>query len=231
MCITLCSRSKEDRVPWIEKKAGFSFERIGPPQPKEMATVAAARAVDAVAAVSDEVMPWFASAAAELLQREPDAQKALAKALAKLTGARRLHAAVSCCAAMICACAVLWRFRHSLRECMWVCAGQANIKRRSLLSGHEGFTTFSFQAEWTMERPGYVFGFLRRRFDEATVNQVGRMRLTSDQKGAVFDLPSELVDDFVAKCAATRCALPAIWLSACWRMSFSYAPFVWSAVM
>ena len=81
-------------------------------------------------------------------------------------------------------------------------AGQANIKRRSLLSGHEGFTTFSFQADWAMERPGYVFGYLRRRFDEATVNQVGRMRLTNDQKGAVFDLPSELVDDFVAKCVA-----------------------------
>ena len=55
-----------------------------------------------------------------------------------------------------------------------------------------------------MERPGYVFGFLRRRFAEDVVNQVGRMRLTLDQKGAVFDLPSELVDDFVAKCVSSR---------------------------
>ena len=96
VCITLCSRSKEDRVPWIEKKAGFSFERIGPPQPKEMATVAAARAVDAIVEVSDAAVPGFSAAAAELLQREPDAHKALAKALAKLTGAPGLQRLKSC---------------------------------------------------------------------------------------------------------------------------------------
>ena len=89
-------------------------------------------------------------------------------------------------------------------SCIPICAlaGQANVKQRSLLSGHEGYVTFSFQADWTMERPGYVFGFLRRRFEEATVNQVSRMRLTLDQKGAVFDLPAELADDFLARCGS-----------------------------
>lgn len=87
-------------------------------------------------------------------------------------------------------------------------AGQTDIKRRSLQSGHEGYTTFLFQADWTMERPGYVFGFLRRRFDEDTVNQIGRMRLTADQKGAVFDLPAALVDAFVAKCAPLTARAP-----------------------
>ena len=86
VCITMCSRSKEDRVPWIEHKAGFQFERIGPPQPKEMAVVAAGRAAESIMQVPDEVVPWFAKAARDLLDAHADAQTALAKALAKVTG-------------------------------------------------------------------------------------------------------------------------------------------------
>jgi hypothetical protein len=63
-----------------------------------------------------------------------------------------------------------------------------------------------------MERPGYVFGFLRRRLDDATVDQVSRMRLTKDQRGAVFDVPAALTDDFVARsvstCRHASCATP-----------------------
>jgi GUCT (NUC152) domain len=33
------------------------------------------------------------------------------------------------------------------------------------------------------------------------VDQVKGMRLTKDQMGAVFDVPAELADDFLAKCA------------------------------
>jgi hypothetical protein len=64
-----------------------------------------------------------------------------------------------------------------------------------------------------MERPGYVFGFLRRRLDDATVDQVCRMRLTKDQQGAVFDVPAALADDFVAQyvriCKVQNC----VWCS------------------
>jgi hypothetical protein len=86
VCITLCSRNKESRVPYIEQKAGVTFERIGPPQPKEMASVAASRAVETIAQVPATVVTWFKEAAATLLQQEPDAETALAKALAKMTG-------------------------------------------------------------------------------------------------------------------------------------------------
>ena len=48
VCITMVSRNKEDRVPYIEKKAGFTFDRIGSPQPSEMAKVAAHRAVETI---------------------------------------------------------------------------------------------------------------------------------------------------------------------------------------
>jgi ATP-dependent RNA helicase DDX21 len=43
VCITLCPRKHEERVPYIERKAGFKFERMGPPQPAEMASIAAER--------------------------------------------------------------------------------------------------------------------------------------------------------------------------------------------
>lgn len=94
VCITLCSRSREDRVPYIEKQAGFTFERIGPPQPKEMAAIAAGIAAGKVAAVQNSVVPWFVDAARKLLESEGSAEAALAKALAQSTGAVPVPACV-----------------------------------------------------------------------------------------------------------------------------------------
>ena len=82
-----------------------------------------------------------------------------------------------------------------------------SIKRRSLLNGQDGFVTCIFMAQAPMDRAGYVFGYLRRRMDESEVNQVSRMRLTHDSKGAVFDVPEALVDTFLEKCAADIYAL------------------------
>lgn len=74
-------------MPYIEKKAGFTFERIGPPQPKDMAAIAAGIAAEKIAEVQDSVVPWFKEAARKLLEVEGCAEAALAKALAKTTGA------------------------------------------------------------------------------------------------------------------------------------------------
>lgn len=42
---------------------------------------------------------------------------------------------------------------------------------------------------------GQVFGFLRKRIpSEETVNEVKRMTLTKDGKGAVFDVPIKMVE-------------------------------------
>lgn len=43
VCITLVGRKHEELIPYIEKKAGFTFERVGAPQPAEMAKIAAER--------------------------------------------------------------------------------------------------------------------------------------------------------------------------------------------
>lgn len=69
-----------------QAKAGLKFERVGAPQPGDMAQVAGERALEAVAAVDASVLPFFRAAAARLLESVGSAEDALAMALAKLTG-------------------------------------------------------------------------------------------------------------------------------------------------
>ena len=38
--LTLVDKRKEGLIPFIEKKAGFKFERVGAPQPADMAKIA-----------------------------------------------------------------------------------------------------------------------------------------------------------------------------------------------
>jgi GUCT (NUC152) domain len=109
-------------------------------------------------------------------------------------------------------------FSKSLHTTILHRAGQTSVKRRSLLNGQEGYVTCLFAAAWAMERPGYVFGYLRRRLDESMVNQVARMRLTADSKGAVFDVPEGIADDLLAKCASSfACTHPALHWTCCTR--------------
>ena len=44
----LVDRKKESLIPFIERKAGLKFERIGAPQPQDVARIAANRAVEAI---------------------------------------------------------------------------------------------------------------------------------------------------------------------------------------
>eukprot|EP00879_Flechtneria_rotunda_P032551 GHRR01035775.1.p1 GENE.GHRR01035775.1~~GHRR01035775.1.p1 ORF type:complete len:314 (+),score=114.36 GHRR01035775.1:127-1068(+) len=87
VCITLVGRKHEDRIPFIEKRAGFKFERVGAPQPAEMASIAAERAIEMLRDMDRGLVPWFKGAAASLLAEvNGDAETALAIALAKITG-------------------------------------------------------------------------------------------------------------------------------------------------
>lgn len=44
----------------------------------------------------------------------------------------------------------------------------------------------------------YAFNCLRKYLPEETINEVRRMNLTVDGMGAVFDVPSRTVDEFIA---------------------------------
>jgi ATP-dependent RNA helicase DDX21 len=89
--VTLVDRKKEGLIPYIQKKAGLTFTRIGAPQPAEIAKIAGERATEALSEVDKAVIPWFVDAAKKLLEEHEGApEEALALALAKITGHTKL---------------------------------------------------------------------------------------------------------------------------------------------
>lgn len=77
-------------------------------------------------------------------------------------------------------------------------AGYKSLSDRSLLSSHSGATTLSFRTSADIKSPGYVWNILKRHLDNDTVENVRRMSITADRNGAIFDVPSELVETFLA---------------------------------
>lgn len=68
------------------------------------------------------------------------------------------------------------------------------VQARSLLTAHEDFTTLQFHAGQVIQRPGFVFSFLKRELPEEMVEEVKRMCMTADGKSAIFDVPSQNVE-------------------------------------
>jgi len=78
--------------------------------------------------------------------------------------------------------------------------GFTNIKRRSLLSSSDEFTTVQFRSGFKLDRATGAFGFLRRRLGdqaEQVCAQIKAMQLVEDGMGTVFDVPVELVEDLI----------------------------------
>ena len=169
ICVTLCTPRNEWAIPNIERKGGFKFVRIGPPQPAEMVAAAAKIVIQQVRAVHKGAAKMFMDAARELLaegagehDEGADPTEMLAAALAKL-------------------------------------AGHGELRQRSLLTSHTGQTTLLFTAGNNTEirTPTYVWNFLKQRMDEKDI-QLRRLTLQANSKGAVFDVPSELQEKFLA---------------------------------
>eukprot|EP00898_Chlorokybus_atmophyticus_P002543 jgi/Chlat1/328/Chrsp1S00218 len=166
--VMLSTPKKEYMIGMIEHKAGVVFERVGAPQPADIARVAATEAVSSIESVPEEVIPLFHEAAQQLLDGGRTPLDVVAAALAKVSG-------------------------------------HTDVKRGSLLSGHEDSTTLLFEADNTNVRtPTYVFSFLRRRLPEDAVNEVRRMNLLASGNGAAFDVPNRLVPDFLAAADTTN---------------------------
>ena len=77
--------------------------------------------------------------------------------------------------------------------------GQTELKRRSLLTSHDDATTLMLKANTSMHSPSYAFSCLRKYLPEEIVNEARRINLTVDGKGAVFDVPSRSVEQFIAE--------------------------------
>ena len=183
--VTLCTPRSEWAVPNIERKGGFKFIRIGPPQPAEMAKAAGKIAGEQIRKVHKGAAKLFMDVARDLLEGEDsdseegrDPVEVLAMAIAKL-------------------------------------AGHGELRQRSLLTSHSGQTTLLFTAGDVMIRtPTYVWNFLRQRMDENDL-QLRRLTLSVDNKAAVFDVPSELADKFVALSEPATSGKTAISITAC----------------
>jgi ATP-dependent RNA helicase DDX21 len=78
-------------IPQIERKAGFKFERIAPPQPADIAKASGNTALDGILAVNASVVPLFRKAAEELVASSGlPVLDVLAKAIAKISGQTEL---------------------------------------------------------------------------------------------------------------------------------------------
>ncbi|XP_074291477.1 DEAD-box ATP-dependent RNA helicase 7-like [Silene latifolia] len=76
-------------------------------------------------------------------------------------------------------------------------AGYTDIKERSLLTGMEGYVTLLLEAGKPFYSPSFAFGVLRRFLPEENVESVQGVSITSDQNGAVFDVPAKDLDTFL----------------------------------
>ena len=168
--ITFCTPKHVGSVAAIEAKAGFRFERIGAPQQKDMVGPSAALAADAVRAVSAEAAKLFRPAADELL--------------ASVGGEEPLEAAT-----------------QLLSAALAKIAGVSEVVHRSLLSGHAGACTLSFRltdaSAPDIQTPSAVWAWLRQCLPESALSEVKRMSVTADSRGAAFDVPSQLISQFL----------------------------------
>lgn len=86
VCICFYKPNEESTLRNVERRAGIKFERIGAPQPAELAASSAKDAVRFLDGVPDEVLPYFVAAAKEIIEEKGDAVNALAAALAHISG-------------------------------------------------------------------------------------------------------------------------------------------------
>ncbi|KAG5558458.1 hypothetical protein RHGRI_008406 [Rhododendron griersonianum] len=77
-------------------------------------------------------------------------------------------------------------------------AGYTEIKSRSLLTSMENHVTVHLEAGRPIYTPSFAYAVLRRFLPEEKVELVKGFSLTADGKGAVFDVPTEEVDTFLA---------------------------------
>ena len=89
-------------------------------------------------------------------------------------------------------------------------AGHTSVVSRSLLSSHSGMTTLMFRSPIALQSPSYVWSYLRARItggDAAVLDEIKRMTVVADGRGAVFDVPAEHATLFL-ECTSKGPAFP-----------------------
>lgn len=86
-------------------------------------------------------------------------------------------------------------------------AGHTQLRRRSLITGQDTSATMMLQIGKPMYTATFAFNALRKVLSEDVVGKVKGMSLTKDNLGAVFDIPTELVDEVIAAAHAGRLSI------------------------
>nr|KYP61819.1 DEAD-box ATP-dependent RNA helicase 7 [Cajanus cajan] len=77
-------------------------------------------------------------------------------------------------------------------------SGFTEFKKRSLLASRENYVTVLFKMGRPMFSPMHTLGLLKKFLPEEKVGAVQGLNFTADKNGAVFDVPAEDLDAFVA---------------------------------
>jgi ATP-dependent RNA helicase DDX21 len=84
-CLTIYTREDEYKLDEYSKQAGFTFEKIGAPQPEQIVKAAGRDAINLLETVNPEILPIFTESVAEILEAY-GAEEAMKRALALITG-------------------------------------------------------------------------------------------------------------------------------------------------
>eukprot|EP00730_Choanoeca_flexa_P018423 TRINITY_DN8957_c0_g1_i1.p1 TRINITY_DN8957_c0_g1~~TRINITY_DN8957_c0_g1_i1.p1 ORF type:complete len:746 (+),score=242.38 TRINITY_DN8957_c0_g1_i1:87-2324(+) len=76
-------------------------------------------------------------------------------------------------------------------------SGSTEIKTRSLLSSMEGFVTLHMEVNEAIRAKGFVWTMIRKAFPMETHDAIKGLKLREDKLGAVFDVPSEMVESIM----------------------------------
>jgi ATP-dependent RNA helicase DDX21 len=68
------------------------------------------------------------------------------------------------------------------------------IQKRSLLTGQELFVTYDLKTDVEFRGVSFVWGILRKLFPQDLTDGIKGMRMYNDRKGAVFDVPEDMVE-------------------------------------
>ncbi|KAK6794349.1 hypothetical protein RDI58_007802 [Solanum bulbocastanum] len=181
---------KKSNISKIERESGVKFEHLAAPQPADVAKAAGKEAAEAIAEISDSVIPAFKAAAEELLHTsELSPAELLAKALAK--------AAVSISPRYLSD----WGTKSGLmvdRTLLLLFQGYSEIKSRSLLSSMENCVTLLLECGRPIFSPSFAYNVLRGFLSEDKLESIKGLTLTADGKGAVFDVSADDLDTFLA---------------------------------
>jgi len=170
---------EKDDLKHLERKTGVAFNRVGVPQTSEL-----------MSSTADVVIQSMIDGTINEDTGEDDSIKAFEEASPRLDdAATRLIAHYKGC------------MNSAVKRCLFEILGVTSSARESqgALSGRSGYK--AYELKWnkgseTIRSKGFIFGIIRNSFGEEFGEFPKTVCLTEDQKGAVFEIGAEHIEQF-----------------------------------